>query len=126
LTFYLSCDRWLGDEVASKRGSADVCEEGAASQPTTKKARQDSAGSVIPNQPCEYHFDINEWKIIPSNNPKQSNAFDCGVFVILFMDLLMLGVPLLFGGDDIPLTRKKLTLQILNARLEKENVVHVD
>jgi len=112
--------------MASKSGPADVGEAAVASQPKTKKARQDSADSIIPNDPFEYHFDITEWKIIPTHNPKQSNAFDCGVFVVLFMDLLMLGVPLLFGADDIPLTRKKLTLQILNARYQKEKVVHVD
>jgi len=54
------------------------------------------------------------WTVYPRcSNPKQTNSYDCGVFVITFMDLLMINVPLCFDQNDILQYRRKLTLKLL-------------
>jgi Ulp1 family protease len=122
--------RWLGDEFESKSGHADGYRQDASvtAQPKKKKSKQDLTDKVDESGRCQDDkFDASEWKVISPHNPMQTNGFDCGVFIVLFMDLLMLGVPLLFGAEDVSLMRKKLTLQILNARAESaRKVVDVD
>lgn len=122
--------RWLGDEFESKSGHADGHRQDASvpAQPKKKRAKQDLTNRVDESgRHVDDKFDASEWKIISPHNPMQTNGFDCGVFIVLFMDLLMLGVPLLFGAEDVSLMRKKLTLQILNARAESaRKVVDVD
>jgi hypothetical protein len=121
--------RWLGDEFQSKNGQdGDQGVDSVITQPKKKKGKHELTDNVDACGKCtDNKFDASEWKIISSHNPMQTNGFDCGVFVVLFMDLLMLGVPLLFGPEDTSLMRKKLTLQILNARAESaRKVVDVD
>ncbi len=121
--------RWLGDEFQSKNGhDNDQVVDSVTTQPKKKKGKVEPTDKVDACGKCEDNkFDASEWKIISSHNPMQTNGFDCGVFVVLFMDLLMLGVPLLFGPEDTSFMRKKLTLQILNARAESaKGTVAVD
>ncbi len=102
--------------------------------PKKKRAKLEASEVPIPNAAIDQavqvrrdQFNVAEWKLVSrTHNPMQTNTFDCGVFVILFMDLLMLGVPLVFGSADISLIRRKLTLEILNDRNEKTEIIDVN
>ena len=110
-------------------------QDGKSCEPPKKKRAKLEASEVpIPNAAIDQavqvrrdQFNVAEWKLISrTHNPMQTNTLDCGVFVILFMDLLMLGVPLVFGSADISLIRRKLTLEILNDRNEKTEIIDVN
>jgi len=94
----------------------------AVTEPMPKKQKKSNAVEVGENDgpaPAESAsmFKKSDWKIDDQcHNPKQENGYDCGVFLILFMDMLMLSLPLMFGSDDISLTRKKLTMVLLRRK----------
>ncbi|XP_077221488.1 uncharacterized protein LOC143855157 isoform X2 [Tasmannia lanceolata] len=55
-----------------------------------------------------------EWPImIATNQPLQSNQFDCGVFVMKYMECLLNDCDFSFTADDIPLIRRTLCNQFL-------------
>jgi len=122
----------LGDEFAAISGRAGAkAPEGMSTLPPKKKKPKHEVlvapmTSTVDEevQAKTDEFKAGKWKIISrTHNPMQSNTYDCGVFVILFMDLIMLGVPLMFGCGDIALTRRRLTLEILNDMDEKAKVI---
>lgn len=61
-------------------------------------------------------FDAAKWKLRDMSDtiPQQENGIDCGVFVIYYMDLLSLELPLMFGGNDMPHCRSRLLLSIFD------------
>ena len=64
-------------------------------------------------------FDAAKWKLRDMSDtiPQQENGIDCGVFVIYYMDLLSLELPLMFGGNDMPHCRSRLLLSIFDTDL---------
>ncbi len=64
-----------------------------------------------------YHHPIltwSTWQIIgPDDSPKQSNAYDCGVFLCMTIAYLAMGSQLTFTQTDIPLGRQHIAKCIL-------------
>ena len=63
--------------------------------------RANETNGIFPNR--------GEWKIVTfsSDTPRQSNAYDCGVFVCLFADLLSIDIPLSFSQAHINDSKRK-------------------
>jgi sentrin-specific protease 1 len=55
------------------------------------------------------------WQRLTLASPQQTNGVDCGVFSLLASDCLMLGEPLEYTQKDIPLARRWVALQCLEA-----------
>lgn len=69
------------------------------------------------NKRNEDRPDILKWpKVYPKDIPKQSNGFDCGVFLVLFADYLSKSAKLDFSQEDVEDFRVKLALDF--ARME--------
>jgi len=59
-----------------------------------------------------------EWKFFNrSDNPKQDNGFDCGVFTIVCADYLLDNLPLSYSQEDMEFWRGKIAIDILRGRL---------
>ncbi|KAK3264149.1 hypothetical protein CYMTET_27096 [Cymbomonas tetramitiformis] len=52
------------------------------------------------------------------NNPHQTNAIDCGVFMLSYIDCISSDAPFTFSQEDIPSIRKRFALQILKNRVD--------
>jgi Ulp1 family protease len=75
-------------------------------------------------------FRKSEWVTIPGNisikeTPRQYNGYDCGVFVIMYVDFLTDRLPLHFSEDDMPLFRKKICANVLRGNLKYSLKFHV-
>jgi sentrin-specific protease 1 len=57
-------------------------------------------------------FKAADWKFVNAKTPRQTNGYDCGVFVIQIADLVSLDIPLLFGQRDIDVVRRRLLVAI--------------
>ena len=57
-----------------------------------------------------------EWAVAGNTvgTPEQDNLMDCGVFTCYFANYVSADKALAFGADDMPLFRRRLTLDILN------------
>jgi Ulp1 family protease len=52
-----------------------------------------------------------------SDNPKQDNSFDCGVFTIVCADFLLDNLPLNYSQENMEFWRQKIAIDILRGRL---------
>ena len=60
-------------------------------------------------------FDASEWKwYIPKDIPHQNNSFDCGMFVLCYMDSIANGHTFTFSQADFPRFRREVVLALLN------------
>ncbi len=60
-----------------------------------------------------YHDE--EWQVLDSPSPQQSNGLDCGVFAATTAKMIMMGVdPMAYGPEDIPLQRRRMVAELLN------------
>ncbi len=50
----------------------------------------------------------------PATFPKQSNGFDCGMFVLKIAEYLGDGLPLVFSQKNMPYFRERMLINILN------------
>ncbi|KAG5294115.1 sentrin/SUMO-specific protease [Histoplasma capsulatum G186AR] len=55
-----------------------------------------------------------EWRVLPSTSPQQTNGSDCGVFLLTNAKLVSLGKPLRYGARDIPEIRKRIVAELMN------------
>ncbi|KAF8514523.1 hypothetical protein JB92DRAFT_140256 [Gautieria morchelliformis] len=68
-------------------------------------------------------FDFNGWvDHYDQDTPQQENGYDCGVFTCQFMESLSRGVDeFVFGQDDMPYLRDRMTWEIGRSRLWEES-----
>ena len=60
------------------------------------------------------HLDAPTWEMeMERASPQQGNGFDCGVFCLMAMDSISIGLTLDFGTDDMQYFRKKIALTLL-------------
>ncbi|KAI9705529.1 MAG: Smt3-specific protease [Candelina mexicana] len=60
-----------------------------------------------------YHDE--EWQVLDSQSPQQSNGLDCGVFAATTAKMIMMGIdPMAYGPEDIPLQRRRMVAELLN------------
>ena len=76
-----------------------------------------SFGSVVcdvPQMDAEL-LDVASWTMdwTATGTPQQLNEEDCGVFSCYFANFLSVGEPLNFTQDDIPLFRRRMTIDTL-------------
>jgi Ulp1 family protease len=59
--------------------------------------------------------DFSQWEKVPTTDdtPKQNNLVDCGIYCLIYADLLSVGLPLNFTADEIDLCRERIALSIL-------------
>ena len=59
--------------------------------------------------------DLDQWELVTctTNTPDQRNGFDCGVFLCMYIDLLLLNLPLVFSQEHITKYRNRIALSIL-------------
>ncbi|EEB20308.1 sentrin/sumo-specific protease, putative [Pediculus humanus corporis] len=63
-------------------------------------------------------FETTNWELINVDNiPQQMNGSDCGVFSCVFAEHLSRDSELLFSQDNMPYFRKKMALEIVEAKL---------
>ena len=64
-------------------------------------------------------MDKTGWCLIPSKRslPRQSNTYDCGVFLCLFFDYLSSKRPFNFSAIDMPLARRRIAKSILDGKI---------
>lgn len=68
-----------------------------------------------------------EWKQgIARETPKQSNAFDCGIFSLKFVDHIISGKPLSFSQDDMPRFREDMAREIITVGQRSDDYNHQD
>ncbi|KAK5636486.1 hypothetical protein RRF57_012198 [Xylaria bambusicola] len=66
-------------------------------------------------------FNRNEWTTTTFNSPQQSNAFDCGMFVITNAICLATGInPLSYTESDLPSQRLSIAAMLLNGGFKGE------
>jgi Ulp1 family protease len=53
--------------------------------------------------------------VTPPETPTQSNGFDCGVFVYLFVELIIAGRPLTFCQEDVTRNRNRIAWTLIQA-----------
>jgi len=60
-------------------------------------------------------LDVANWTIVGTapGTPLQLNGVDCGVFMCYFANFVSAGVALNFSQADIPLFRRRMTIDIL-------------
>jgi Ulp1 family protease len=64
------------------------------------------------------HKDFSSWpKLYPSDIPKQTNGYDCGLFLLMFMDRLGMGLPFDFNQGHMSVFRKKVLHRLITKRL---------
>ncbi len=71
-------------------------------------------------QKKKINFDITEWNIFEGAKgiPQQNNGYDCGVFIIMYMEFLSRDISLLeLHCSDMENWRKKIALTILSGSL---------
>jgi sentrin-specific protease 1 len=75
----------------------------------------------------EYPFDISEWTFVHKTNiPKQTNGYDCGVFVCAFAESIALhNSDFSFTQKDFTIGRLKMALAIKYKGLRLSNVVEL-
>ena len=65
-----------------------------------------------------YAFDFNGWgNCTPKNIPKQTNGFDCGVFICQYAEYASRNAEFTFLEKDMPQYRKLMKLQLTNQSL---------
>ena len=63
-------------------------------------------------------MDVANWSVAATGGmPRQTNDVDCGVFVNFFANFVGVGAPLTFCQEDIPLFRRRMTLDTLNKKV---------
>ncbi|KAK6636265.1 hypothetical protein RUM43_009924 [Polyplax serrata] len=63
-------------------------------------------------------YSTNDWKQINVDDiPQQMNGSDCGVFSCVFAEHLARNSPLLFSQENMPYFRRKMALEIVEAKL---------
>jgi hypothetical protein len=66
-------------------------------------------------------FELTDWTLMSSmlsETPQQKGCIDCGVFAVMFADLITDDLPLTFSMADIPLFRQKICANILRKELK--------
>ena len=58
-------------------------------------------------------FNRDDWTCEVKEVPQQKNGYDCGVFTIIFADLLSEDLPLNFSQENITQFRRKIVADIL-------------
>jgi hypothetical protein len=71
---------------------------------------QDSRFPKVP-----FDFCVNEWVIEErAECPRQLNDYDCGIFMLTFIDLISLDLPLLFKQSDVTHIRRRMLQEIID------------
>ncbi|KAJ8447331.1 hypothetical protein Cgig2_013108 [Carnegiea gigantea] len=66
----------------------------------------------------DLYTDILTWEVIDADCPRQNNGHDCGVFVMIFMDVLALNArAMCFNQDDVRHLRDKCLADVLIDRI---------
>ena len=58
-----------------------------------------------------------DWEVAYPSAPQQENTVDCGVFTCYFANYISANATLDFSQEDIPVLRRRLTLDILRAEI---------
>jgi Ulp1 family protease len=61
----------------------------------------------------DVQFNRNDWTCEEEEVPQQENGYDCGVFTIIYADLLSEDLPLNFSQKNITRFRRKIVADIL-------------
>jgi len=62
-------------------------------------------------------LDLQQWQEVNKIDiPKQLNGYDCGMFMLLYIDKLAHGLPLDFSQKDVSKYRQSLMITILHAK----------
>lgn len=69
----------------------------------------------------ELPLDLNTWlRHVPSSSkghmPRQTNTVDCGVFQLKLAECVAMGIPFAFTQDDMPHFRRRIALELDNAK----------
>ncbi|KAK8965974.1 Ubiquitin-like-specific protease ESD4 [Platanthera guangdongensis] len=68
---------------------------------------------------CDKEIDTTSWKKESVNDlPLQKNGWDCGMFMIKYIDFYSRGLKLSFSQDHMPYFRKRTALEILRLRAD--------
>lgn len=60
-----------------------------------------------------------EWAVLGSESPQQTNGSDCGAFLLSTAKAVAVGIdPLSYGPEDIPLLRLKIVAEVVNGGLD--------
>ena len=65
--------------------------------------------------------DVANWEVVPGGEmltPQQANCDDCGVFTCIYANYVSADLPLGFTATDMPLFRKRITLDILRKKVD--------
>lgn len=72
----------------------------------------------VPLMKVDTYTDIVGWPVLNSSCPTQTNGYDCGVFVMMFMDVLALYEDTLcFSLDDMRVLRDKCLTDLLRGQI---------
>ncbi|CAA0834822.1 Ubiquitin-like-specific protease ESD4 [Striga hermonthica] len=64
-------------------------------------------------------IDVSSWEqVFVTNLPEQENGFDCGMFMIKYMDFYSRDIGLCFNQSDMPYFRRRTAKEILKLRAE--------
>ena len=66
-------------------------------------------------------LDVANWEVVPGGKmltPQQANCDDCGVFTCIYANYISADLPLGFTATDMPLFRKRITLDILRKKVD--------
>jgi len=66
-------------------------------------------------------LDVANWEVVPGGEmptPQQANCDDCGVFTCIYANYVSADLPLGFTATDMPLFRKRITLDILRKKVD--------
>ena len=66
-------------------------------------------------------LDVANWEVVPGGQmltPQQANCDDCGVFTCIYANYVSADLPLGFTAADMPLFRKRITLDILRNKVD--------
>ncbi|KAI9828083.1 MAG: hypothetical protein M1832_003610 [Thelocarpon impressellum] len=56
-----------------------------------------------------------EWRVLATQSPRQTNGVDCGVFTVTTAKMILLGInPVAYSQDDIPQQRRRMVAELLN------------
>ena len=80
-----------------------------------------NAKKLLKNELGDNDFKEREWTVKGRGGPRQTNGFDCGVFVSTTAKMISLGVdPMAYSAVDIPLQRRRIVAELMNGGFHGE------
>ena len=93
------------------------CVEYHDSIPSTGAIPLQIIKEFLHTEATQHNIELHDWRFVVTNDPKQDNGYDCGVFAIETMTSIATERPFTHSQQTIPHRRIQITKEILNGEI---------